>query len=46
MLILETISQLSHFKPDVAMIKGRIENLIEREYLERIEDGSKYRYLA
>ena len=36
------------FKPDVNMIKKRIESLIEREYLERIEDASPpaYRYLA
>jgi cullin 3 len=46
MLISETISQLTHFKPEIAMIKNRIENLIEREYLERIDDGTKYRYLA
>jgi cullin 3 len=45
-LIAETISQLSSFKPEVSMIKNRIESLIEREYLERFDDGSKYRYLA
>ncbi|PVH99033.1 Cullin-domain-containing protein [Periconia macrospinosa] len=48
-LILETIGQLTaQFKPEVNMIKKRIESLIEREYLERI-DGAKvdsYRYLA
>lgn len=48
-LVLETISQLaSQFRPEVNMIKKRIESLIEREYLERIE-GAKidsYRYLA
>jgi cullin 3 len=48
-LILETLSQLAaQFKPEVNMIKKRIESLIEREYLERIE-GAKvdsYRYLA
>jgi cullin 3 len=46
LLISETITQLTHFKPEVSMIKQRIENLIEREYLERTDDGSKYRYLA
>lgn len=48
-LIAETISQLAHtFKPDVPMIKGRIESLIEREYIERVEnaDPPAYRYLA
>jgi cullin 3 len=45
-LITETISQLTHFKPEVSMIKNRIETLIEREYLERGEDGNKYQYLA
>lgn len=48
-LVLETIGQLAaQFKPEVTMIKKRIESLIEREYLERIE-GAKvdsYRYLA
>jgi cullin 3 len=37
------------FKPDVPMIKRRIEDLIVREYLERPdEEGapSMYRYLA
>ena len=48
-LLTETISQLSaQFKPDVTMIKKKIESLIEREYLERIEDAAlqSYRYLA
>ena len=48
-LIAETISQLNHtFKPDVPMIKGRIESLIEREYLERVDNANPpaYRYLA
>ncbi|KAH0565479.1 hypothetical protein GP486_001120 [Trichoglossum hirsutum] len=43
----EVISQL-RFTPDINMIKKRIESLIEREYLERVEDKSRpaYRYLA
>ncbi|CAD0107663.1 unnamed protein product [Aureobasidium uvarum] len=48
-LINETITQLvQQFKPDVTMIKKKIESLIEREYLERIEDAKlpSYRYLA
>ncbi|KAF2008503.1 Cullin-domain-containing protein [Aaosphaeria arxii CBS 175.79] len=48
-LVLETLSQLvNQFKPEVGMIKKRIESLIEREYLERIDGASidSYRYLA
>ncbi|ORY60229.1 Cullin [Pseudomassariella vexata] len=49
-LITEVIQQLtSHFKPEVALIKHRIEDLIGREYLERAElnDGvPAYRYMA
>ena len=46
---METINQLtSHFKPQVSMLKERIGMLIEREYLERIEDAQPpaYKYLA
>ena len=48
-LIIETINQLTaRFKPDIPMIKSRIENLIEREYLERVEDANppSYTYRA
>ena len=48
-LLTETIGVLSvQFKPDVNMIKKRIESLIEREYLERIDEAPvpSYRYLA
>jgi len=48
-LVTETLTQLSsQFKPDVGMIKKKIESLIEREYLERMEDAPvpSYRYLA
>ena len=48
-LIAEVIQQLtSRFRPDVNMVKKRIESLIEREYLERIEEREPpaYRYLA
>ena len=45
----ETLAVLSsQFKPDVTMIKKKIESLMEREYLERIEDAPvpSYKYLA
>ena len=48
-LIAEVIQQLTaRFKPDVIMVKKRIESLIEREYLERLEEREPpaYRYLA
>ncbi|KAE8835863.1 hypothetical protein HRS9139_03961 [Pyrenophora teres f. teres] len=48
-LMSETITQLvGQFKPEVAMVKKRIESLLEREYIERIEDApvDSYRYLA
>ncbi|KAF1963248.1 Cullin-domain-containing protein [Byssothecium circinans] len=48
-LMTETLGQLAaQFKPEVNMIKKRIESLIEREYLERIEGAAvdSYRYLA
>lgn len=47
-LTTEVISQLAgRFKPEILMIKKRIEDLLGREYLERIEGGTAaYRYLA
>ncbi|KIJ50978.1 hypothetical protein M422DRAFT_776892 [Sphaerobolus stellatus SS14] len=46
-LINEVIRQLSNrFAPQTAMLKKRIESLIEREYLERAEDRKSYTYLA
>ena len=48
-LIADTLQQLSsRFRPDVNMIKKKIEALIDREYLERGPDPSKpeYHYLA
>jgi len=36
----------SRFQPEPLSIKKRIENLIEREYLERCEDRKSYNYLA
>ncbi|KAK0392767.1 hypothetical protein NLU13_2262 [Sarocladium strictum] len=49
-LVSEVLAQLAgRFKPEVSLIKKRIEDLIVREYLERPdEDGapSMYRYMA
>ena len=48
-LVTEAIQQLlSRFRPDPVMIKARIESLIDRDYLARIEDREPpaYRYLA
>lgn len=47
-LVSEVISQLaSRFKPDVPMVKARIEDLLAREYLERSdEDSATFNYLA
>ncbi|XP_062208429.1 cullin-1-like [Phragmites australis] len=47
-LLAECVEQLSRmFKPDIKMIKRRIEDLITREYLERDKDAvNSYRYLA
>ncbi|XP_018682167.2 cullin-1-like [Musa acuminata AAA Group] len=47
-LVLECIQQLSRiFKPDVKLIKQRIEDLITREFLERDgEDPNVYKYIA
>ena len=47
-LITETIKQLSHiFTPEPKILKKRVEDLIQRQYLERDEsDRNTYRYLA
>ncbi|KAG9246588.1 Cullin [Calycina marina] len=48
-LVVEVIAQLSaRFPPNISMMKRRIESLIEREYLERVEnaDVPTYKYLA
>ncbi|CAH0049787.1 unnamed protein product [Clonostachys solani] len=49
-LVTEVISQLvGRFKPEVSLIKKRIEDLIVREYLERPEEEESpntYRYVA
>lgn len=48
MLVQDVISQLKQrFKADQALIKSRIDNLLEREYLERDPDERQiYNYLA
>lgn len=44
-LTTEVIGQLAgRFKPEISMIKKRIEDLLAREYLERVDNA--YRYLA
>ena len=44
-LVMEVMNQLETFKPEGKVVKKIIENLIERDYLER--DGtSTYKYLA
>lgn len=46
-LVNEVVRQLAgRFQPAPALIKKRIESLIDREYLERGEQKSVYRYLA
>jgi cullin 1 len=46
-LLAEVLSQLAFFKPNPRVVKKRIENLIEREYLERsADDAQVYNYLA
>ncbi|OOQ84410.1 putative SCF ubiquitin ligase subunit CulC [Penicillium brasilianum] len=47
-LMNEVLTQLSaRFVPDVNMVKKRIESLIDREYLERLEDEpATYGYIA
>jgi cullin 1 len=46
-LVAEVVHQLTLFKPNPKVIKQRIENLIEREFLERdAENQNLYKYLA
>lgn len=46
-LISMVLEQLQMFKPAVEAVKSRIENLIDREYIERDEkDPNTYHYLA
>lgn len=45
---MEVVPQLSSmFQPEMSQIKKRIEDLIDRDYLERDKDNPKvYKYLA
>ena len=45
---MEVVQQLTRmFKPDIKMIKKRIEHLVESEYLERDKDNQQmFKYLA
>lgn len=47
-LVSEVIGQLKmRFNPDVIMIKKRVESLMEREYVERVEgERQTYKYLV
>jgi cullin 1 len=47
-LVLEVVQQLSRsFRPDLKLVKRRIEDLIQREYIERDRDNPQlFRYLA
>lgn len=46
-LVAEVVEQLTLFRPNPKSIKQRIENLIEREFLERDPDNQNlYKYLA
>jgi len=46
-LVMEVSQSLSQlFRPDARIIKKRIEDLIQRDYLERDETGSGYNYKA
>ena len=46
-LVAEVVEQLTLFRPNPKAIKQRIENLIEREFLERDPDNANlYKYLA
>lgn len=47
-LMVEVVNQLkSRFTPDIGSVKKRIETLIEREYLERVEGSREtYKYLV
>ena len=47
-LVIEVVQQLSRmFKPDIKMIKKRIEDLIDREYIERDKENPMlFKYMA
>lgn len=45
-LITEVIDQSKLFHPEIKLIKDRVENLIDREYLSRWEEGSGFNYIS
>ena len=47
-LVLEVVQQLQRmFRPDIKMIKKRIEHLVEQDYLERDKENQQlFKYLA
>eukprot|EP01004_Peranema_trichophorum_P007021 NODE_5815_length_963_cov_39.515476_g5232_i0.p1 GENE.NODE_5815_length_963_cov_39.515476_g5232_i0~~NODE_5815_length_963_cov_39.515476_g5232_i0.p1 ORF type:complete len:303 (+),score=60.27 NODE_5815_length_963_cov_39.515476_g5232_i0:99-911(+) len=45
-LVAEVLVQLKSFKPSIADIKKNIDNLIEKDYMERAEDTNSYNYIA
>jgi len=45
-LVLEVVTSFSVFKPDARIIKKRIEDLIQRDYLGRDDAGTGYNYKA
>ena len=45
-LIQIIIEQTKNFTPEISLIKRRIESLIDRDYLERENENTSYRYIA
>jgi len=45
-LISEVLRQLQTFTPESKYVKKRIESLIEREYIRRVDETKEYEYLA
>lgn len=41
-LRIEVVTLMQNFKPDIVLINKRLENLIEREYMERDKNDDKW----